>query len=213
MAPSPCAEPLAGSDLELLLDIADDALVAALTDRPFEPAPPHSLPESLLDRRGVFVTLTVDGDLNGCIGDVAGRRPLADAAARLALAAAFDDPRLPELRADQYTRLTVEVSVLSPPTPIDARDRAELVASLRPGVDGVIVGTGYQTGLFLPDVWVQLPDPHDFLDQLWRKAGLPPWTWPDTILQFTTERRSRRAGRAGEAGRVPDGVVGSGRER
>lgn len=214
MGPSPSPEPLVRDDLELLVDIADDALVAGLTGRPFEPVAPHSLPASLRDHRGVFVTLTVDGDLNGCIGDVAGRQPLADAVVRLALAAAFDDPRLPPLRADQYDRLDVEVSVLSAFASIGARDRAELAASLRPGVDGVIVGAGYQSGLFLPDVWDQLPHPDDFLDHLWRKAGLPPGTWPDTILQFTTQRLSRRAGRKGGArGRVPPGVAESGRKR
>lgn len=110
------------------------------------------------------------------------------------------------MRADQYAGLTIEVSVLTPLAPVEARDRAELVASLRPGVDGVLIGAAHQTGLFLPDVWVQLPDPDDFLDHLWRKAGLSPSTWPDTILQFTTQRLSRRAGR-GEAGRrVSDGV-------
>jgi AmmeMemoRadiSam system protein A len=209
MAPSPSPEPLADGDLELLVDIADDSLVSALTGRPFEPAPPHSLPESLRDARGAFVTLTVDGELNGCIGDVVGRQPLTEAAARLALAAAFDDPRLPALRADQYTRLTIEVSVLSPFTAIAARDRAELVASLRPGVDGVLIRAEHRSGLFLPDVWAQLPDPDSFLDQLWRKAGVPVWMWPDTILQFTTQRLSRPAGRAGRTGEIrPDRVSG-----
>lgn len=186
---------LALHELALLVDIADDSLVAALTGRSYDPPPVHSLPGSLHRHCGAFVTLTVDGELNGCIGDVAGRQPLAAAVARLSLSAAFDDPRLPALRVDQYERLTIEVSVLSPPAPIEAVDRIELVERLRPGVDGVIIGAGHRRGLFLPDVWDQLPAPDDFLDQLWRKADLPRSTWPDTILQFTTQRLGRRAGR------------------
>jgi AmmeMemoRadiSam system protein A len=194
MAPSPSPEPLGRHELALLVDIADDSLVAALTRRPYEPPPLRSLPTPLHRHRGAFVTLHVDGHLNGCIGDVAGRQPLAHAVPRLALAAAFDDPRLPALRAGQYDDLTIEVSVLSPPVPIDAADRAELVTRLRPHEDGVIIGAGNRTGLFLPDVWDQLPDTEDFLDQLWRKARLPASAWPDTILRFTTRRLSRRAG-------------------
>jgi AmmeMemoRadiSam system protein A len=113
----------------------------------------------------------------------------------LAVSAAFDDPRLPALEPHQYEHLTVEVSVLSPLVTVEAADRRELVALLRPGVDGVVIRAGHRSGLFLPDVWTQLPDPHDFLDQLWYKAGLPTWVQPDTIQRFTTQRASRRARR------------------
>jgi AmmeMemoRadiSam system protein A len=199
MAPSPSPEPLGLHELDRLVDLADDTLVAALTDRPSASPRLRALPAVLHRRRGAFVTLTVDGQLNGCIGDVAGRQPLASSVPRLALAAAFDDPRLPALRVEEYRHLTIEVSVLSEPDPIDASDRAELVAGLRPGVDGVIIGAGERTGLFLPDVWSQLPGADDFLDHLWRKAGLPASVWPDTIMRFTTQRRSRRTDGSDEA--------------
>lgn len=191
MARSHSSERLDRHELATLVDIADEALLAALSGVSCGLRSLDSLPPALSTRRGAFVTLTVDGELNGCIGDVAGRQALAHAVARLALAAAFDDPRLPALRPDQYERLAVEVSVLSPWSPVVAADRGELSAGLRPGIDGLMVGAGHRTGLFLPDVWDQLPDPDDFLDQLWRKAGLPASTWPDTILRFTTQRLRR----------------------
>lgn len=191
MAPSPSPDALDRHELEALVDIADDVLAAALAGRPYELPPVDAVPEALHACRGAFVTLTVDGALNGCIGDVAGNQPLHEAVARLALSAAFDDPRLPPLSAHQYERLTIEVSVLAPFEPVAADDRTELVALLRPHVDGVFIRAGHRSGLFLPGVWTQLPDPDDFLDHLWYKAGLSTSVWPETIDRFTTQHLGR----------------------
>jgi uncharacterized protein len=196
-SPDPLPDPLELHELEALVDIAEDVLAAALAGRPYELPPVDAVPEALRVRRGAFVTLDVDGVLNGCIGDVAGSQPLDEAIARLALAAAFDDPRLPPLQAHQYERLTIEVSVLSAFVPVVADDRTALVARLRPHVDGVVIRAGYRSGLFLPGVWRQLPEPDAFLDQLWHKAGLPASVWPDTIDRFTTQHLSRGARRHG----------------
>lgn len=195
MGPSRSPEQLAHDELDALIDIADRALRLALAGGTAAPAPVDELPPALGSLRGAFVTLTVAGSLNGCIGTIDGREPLAHAVARLAVAAAFDDPRLPALRAHEYAQLSIEVSVLSPLEPVAASDRAELVAQLRPHVDGAVIRAGYRSGLFLPSVWEQLPDPDDFLDHLWRKAGLPPWVWPEVVERFTTQHRSRPAGR------------------
>lgn len=194
MERSPSGEVLTHHELATLVDVADRALVRALAGEAAAPPPLRALPPALAGRRGAFVTLTVAGSLNGCVGDVVGREPLAHAVARLAVAAAFDDPRLPALRADQYDDLLVEVSVLSPLVPVRADDRTELVAQLRPHVDGASIRRGRRSGLFLPDVWSQLPDPDDFLDHLWAKAGLPPQAWPDAVATFTTQHLVRPAG-------------------
>ena len=193
MAPSPSAEPLAPIEAEELLDLAEGSVVTALAGGVAEPPPPIGLSPALRSRRGAFVTLTVAGELNGCIGRVAGDEPLAHAVVRLARAAAFDDPRLPPLRADDLAALTIEVSVLSALTPLEVDDRAALASALRPARDGVVVASGRAQGLFLPAVWRQLPDPDDFLDALWVKAGWPPGWWPHDlrVRRFTTEQFHR----------------------
>jgi AmmeMemoRadiSam system protein A len=205
MAPSPSPDPhpdaLGRDELEALVELAEGVLGAAFTGSQFELPPVVETPAALRAARGVFVTLTVDGVLNGCIGDVAARRPLDESVTRLALAAAFDDPRLPPLRAEQYERLTIEVSVLSPFVPVDAADRSELIAQLRPHEDGLVIGAGRRSGLFLPAVWRQLADAEEFLDRLWHKAGLPPWVWPDTLATFTTQCAART--RSGSCVRMP----------
>ncbi len=145
------------------------------------------------------MTLTVAGELNGCIGNVEGIEPLGHAVARLALSAAFDDPRLPALRPVDYPHLTIELSLLSGLSTIAAGSRADLLRALRPHHDGVVVTAGPRQGLFLPSVWEQLPSPDEFLDHLWIKAGLTPRTWPTDLraFRFTAQAYRRRAGIGG----------------
>ena len=213
MDPSHSPEPLRDADAEVLLDLADTTIATALAgDRPALP-PLHALPAALQQPGGVFVTLTVAGELNGCIGTIDGDEPLGHSVPRLALSAAFDDHRLPPLRPADYSRLDIELSLLSRQTPIDVDSRAALLAELRPGHDGVVISAGPRQGLFLPSVWEKLPDPDDFLDHLWLKAGLPPRTWlPDMrASRFTTQRHERRAGvrRCGREHRDGAQAVGS----
>ena len=37
-------------------------------------------------------------------------------------------------------------------------------------------------GTFLPSVWDQVRSPDEFLDQLWRKAGLRARRWPEDLV-------------------------------
>ncbi|MBV9953348.1 MAG: AmmeMemoRadiSam system protein A [Acidimicrobiia bacterium] len=190
MAPSPSPE-----DVELLLDIADEAIERALAGQRAKPPALASLPPSLREPVGVFVTLRVGGELNGCIGALDGVEPLGPAVARLAVSAAFGDPRLPALRPADRPHLTIEISLLSPLEPIAVANRDELLASLRPGTDGLVVVALGRRALFLPAVWEQLPDPERFVDQLWAKAGLSPGTWPKGIelSRFTARHHEREA--------------------
>lgn len=121
----------------------------------------------------VFVTLTRDGALRGCIGSLQAHRPLWEDIEKNARSAAFLDPRFPPVSLREFDRLTVEVSLLSPPEPVSFQDRADLLAQLRPGIDGVILDGDGHRGTFLPQVWESLPAPAQFLAQLLRKAGLP----------------------------------------
>lgn len=195
-SPDPVAPELQPFSAGLLLDIADAALLAALRRQPPAPIDVTALPPDLQQPAGVFVTLEVDGQLNGCIGTIDGQAPLALATARYAVAAAFDDPRLPPLRASQYDRLDIEVSVLSPLAPIDATSRARVLEQLRPRSDGLLIAGSGRRGVFLPAVWEQLPAPREFLRRLEAKAGWSPGDWPPdaAAFRFTAHKYARRAG-------------------
>lgn len=131
-----------------------------------------------LDQPGaVFVTLTRNGELRGCIGSLEAWRPLdADVRAN-AKAAAFQDPRFPPLTAEELPGTRVEVSLLTPATPIHFTSEEDAVNQLRPGLDGVILECAGHRGTFLPQVWESLPERHLFLNHLKRKAGLPADYW------------------------------------
>ena len=178
--PSPSAEPaLEPADLGLLFDIADASIANGLQGRPPRLPDVAALPEPLRRKQHAFVTLTVDGALNGCIGDIEGDEPLARAVAHHAWAAAFTDPRLPPLRPEEYERLLVEISLLSDMVPVAAASRDELLAVLRPHIDGLVVSALGRRALFLPAVWEQLPDAAEFLRHLKTKAGLGAAHWSD----------------------------------
>jgi uncharacterized protein len=143
------------------------------------------LEPELAEPGAAFVTLERDDELLGCIGSLAPERPLGIGVAHNALAAAFDDPRLPPVVADDYPVMRVTVSVLSEPAPLDVSSRAELEARVTPGVDGVVIERGRNHATFLPTVWEKLPFAALFLDALWSKAGLDPGVW-DARVRVST---------------------------
>lgn len=173
----------------MLLAVARDALERAGRGRPPIEPDLDSYPEPLRAIRACFVTLETGGALRGCIGTLQGRRPLVIEVAHMARAAAMDDPRFPEVTSTEVDQIDISISVLSPSTPLEFSSEDDLLAKLRPGVDGLILRDGYHTGTFLPSVWDKLPSPRDFLRQLKRKAGLPPDHWSDrlTVERYTTE--------------------------
>ena len=156
-----------------------------------------------------FVTLTSGrlpgGPLRGCIGTLQAHRPLREDVEANAVAAATRDPRFPPLSRAELEDAIVEVSVLSAPTALPVADEAELLARLRPGVDGVILSDAGHRATFLPQVWEQLPDPADFLAHLRRKAGLPAGHWGRGL---TIETYTVTAWQEAAPGVVPDGPRG-----
>lgn len=130
-------------------------------------------PAWLDEPAATFVTLTLHGQLRGCIGSLEARRPLYDDVTRNAHAAAFGDPRFPPLAADEFPGIDIEVSVLTAPQPLEFSSEADALRRLRPGIDGVILQCGSRRATLLPQVWEQLPEPREFMRHLKLKAGLP----------------------------------------
>jgi len=147
--------------------------------------PPSPATDPVLEQpRATFVTLKRAGVLRGCIGVLEALRPLLLDVRHNAWAAAFRDPRFKPVESHEVPELAIEISVLSPPTPLAAATREALLDALVPGEDGLIVQEGLRRATFLPAVWETLPEPADFLDQLLRKAGLKPGHWSGTLRFF-----------------------------
>ncbi len=169
-------------DGTVLLETARHAVERELAAREGGRAPGDDPGPSgaLLEPRGVFVTLkTVDPSrpsappvLRGCIGTLRAEEPIHVAVARYARHAAFDDPRFPPLRASEWPRVRLSVSVLTPPHAIASPDEIVL------GRHGVILEYEGKSAVFLPQVAVEQGwDRETLLEHLARKAGLPGEAW------------------------------------
>ncbi len=137
-----------------------------------------------------FVTLRSHGELRGCIGTIEAHRALGHDVAYNAYAAAYRDHRFEPLDASERATVQVEVSVLSPRSPLAAASESEAIATLRPHVDGVVFQYGSHHATFLPQVWETLPDPLDFLMELRLKARLPARFWHAEVRlsRYTVEK-------------------------
>lgn len=176
------------AERELLLQAARRAIAEGVAGRRYRPTPTE-FPPTLCQPRATFVTLEMAGELRGCIGSLESRRPLIEDVIENAYAAAFHDPRFPPLTAAELDRLVVRLSVLSELTPLRFSSEDELLAQLRPGIDGLVLTDGHRRGTFLPVVWQSLPDRREFWVQLKHKAGLPESHWSPTLRvgRYTTE--------------------------
>lgn len=168
-------------EIDILRRVALDSIRHGLRyGRPL--AIPHGTYSGPLEEPGaVFVTLELNGHLRGCIGTYVARRPLVRDVAENAFAAAFRDPRFPPLSAHELPQLEFHISLLTPPVPLPVGSREELLATLRPGVDGLLLEDPPHRSTFLPQVWASLPDPGEFLDHLFQKGGLPRGYWSPTL--------------------------------
>lgn len=132
----------------------------------------------------VFITITKNGKLRGCIGDVRPYRSLKDSIMSNAVRASSKDPRFPPVRPSELKYLEFEVSIISHLTPINS------VQEIVVGTHGLLISKGSRSGILLPHVPVQQGwDRDTFLDKLSRKAGLPKGAWREgaTIYRFTAE--------------------------
>ncbi len=181
MALSSCIE-LDQDERSQLLAIARQAIGYGLRNQAVQPPPLEQLPASLKIHAAVFVTLTRNKQLRGCIGSLQACEALAVAVANAAHSAAFRDPRFPGLRTNELADIAIEISVLSALQPLEVAGRDELLAVLRPGLDGLLLAEGARhQATFLPKVWQQLPSPERFLGQLLEKAGLPNDHWSSQL--------------------------------
>jgi len=157
----------------MLIELVRRSIVFGLnTGSPPQVMTDKSLPPLLAASGAAFVTLRRDGNLRGCIGSVFATRPLIVDVVQHAFNSAFRDWRFPRLGWLELPGLSLSVSVLTPPTPMQFDGEAGLLGQLQPGVDGLVIEDLGLRSLFLPSVWEEIPDKRHFLMSLKVKAGL-----------------------------------------
>ncbi|MBU4208786.1 MAG: AmmeMemoRadiSam system protein B [Proteobacteria bacterium] len=135
---------------------------------------------------GTFVTLKINGQLRGCIGNITASESLKEGVKRNTISAAFHDPRFSPLRDEELEHVDIEVSILTQPETLKYRNGDDLIAKLRVNVDGVIIRKGFASATFLPQVWKQLPQPKEFLGHLCMKASMSADAWQKDKLEVMT---------------------------
>lgn len=160
-----------------LLKLAREALEMGVRGQSITPLDLSSLPPTLREQGASFVTLTKNGQLRGCIGTLEARLPLAEDVREHAVAAGLDDYRFPPVSPRELDEIEIEISYLTAPQPLEYTSPEELLQTLRPGIDGVVLRDHFRRATFLPQVWQQLPEPESFLDHLCQKMGAPRDYW------------------------------------
>lgn len=170
-------ELLTPEEKQTLLQLAREALETGVRGIPLPTIDEGSLTPVLRAEGASFVTLTVRGNLRGCIGALEPYQPLVEDVREHALAAALEDYRFPTVQESELAGIEIEVSRLTVPVPLEYKEADDLVAKLHPGMDGVILRDGIRRATFLPQVWEKIPDPAEFLANLCYKMGAAPDTW------------------------------------
>ena len=166
-------KPLSEATRRDLLALARRALEAHFSGDP-PPRLGSDRAEAFGQPRALFVTLSRNGELRGCIGTLAPQGDLSRMVPKFALRAAFADPRFPPLTAEELEKCDIEISVLTPPAPLDDPEAIEI------GRDGLILEARGSSGLLLPQVATEWKFNRErFLAELSRKAGLPADAWRD----------------------------------
>lgn len=168
---------LTDEEKQALKSLAEKSIASTLAGIPDEPGTPPT--PRLNEKFGAFVTLSLDGNLRGCIGHVIGDIPLWETVHEMARQAAFHDPRFPALNPKEFERVGIEISILSPLTPCPDPSLIEV------GRHGLLINKDSQSGLLLPQVPAEWGwDRETFLAQTCSKAGLPADAWksPDANL-------------------------------
>ncbi len=170
-------EKLTAEEKQTLLKLARRALEEGVRGHPLPPIDPAELTPTLLDPGAAFITLTIAGELRGCIGALEPYQSLVEDVREHAVAAALEDYRFPNVQEGELGSINIEISRLTQPEALEYSSPDDLLARLRPGVDGVILRDGIRRATFLPQVWEKVSDKKDFLGQLCWKMGAAPDTW------------------------------------
>ncbi|MHB8807353.1 MAG: AmmeMemoRadiSam system protein A, partial [Anaerolineaceae bacterium] len=166
-----------------LLQIARESIEAAVRKASLPTIELRSLSAALQAEGASFVTLTIEGQLRGCIGTLEAYQPLAEDVREHAIAAALEDYRFSPLRESELEIVEIEVSRLTPTQTLFYQNPEDLPKLLQPFKDGVVLQDGHHRATFLPQVWEQLPDPEEFLTHLCLKMGVPRSLWKEKVLQ------------------------------
>ena len=154
--------------------------IQLLFDKQKVPEPDFGKFPSLKSNAGAFVTITKHGGLRGCIGYILSDKSLFTTVCEAAVQSASNDPRFPPVGKNEVDKLAIEISVLSPPFPLNSYD--EIIV----GKHGLILEEKGRRGLLLPQVPIEHHlNKEQYLDAICQKTGFTPGYWKTKQLQLS----------------------------
>jgi uncharacterized protein len=144
------------------------------------PEPDYAKHPVYKSHSGAFVTLTEFGSLRGCIGFITSDKPLFETVCEAAIHASQNDPRFSSVRQSEIKNLSIEISILSEPFPLNSYDEIEI------GKHGLILEEKGRRGLLLPQVPIEHHMTREqFLDAICQKTGFQPGYWKTKQLKLS----------------------------
>ena len=169
-----------------LLKLARQSLELAVNGKQLPLIELDEYSAKLRENGASFVTLTIKGNLRGCIGALEPYQALVQDVCEHAVAAALQDYRFPPVQPDETSLLEIEISRLTVPVELVYTSPSDLVDRIRPTVDGVILRDGHLRATFLPQVWEKLPTAEEFLSNLCHKMGASGDLWARKKIKVFT---------------------------
>ncbi len=166
---------------EELLKLARKAIESELNGKKIEVS--KEIKEKYSEKGASFVTLTEHKQLRGCIGSLYPQQELYKDVIENARHAAFDDYRFPKLKEQELSKIKIEISILSIPKKLEFKNSEELLKKIDKNM-GIILKSGLSSATFLPQVWEELSDKVDFLENLSIKARMSKDAWKSSEVYF-----------------------------
>lgn len=176
--------PLSDDEKDTLLVLARETLsnYARGKDAPEIPA----LSPRLTSERALFVTLLTCGKLRGCMGSIYPHASIVQDVLTHTIVAGFKDPRFAKVEAKELANILIEISLLTTPERLYYNSVEELLANMRPHIDGMALITDERRSVLLPQFWADYPAKPQFLNQLCIKLGARADLWKDEPLELYT---------------------------
>lgn len=173
--------PLSKEDQRTLLEMAREHIQMYLATQRNIRIEESRFSKPLQQITGNYVRLILDNKTRGAVGNLPGRQPLVADINQNAYDAAFEDPRFPPVTREEIRQIIIEITVLTHPQIIVVDNEQQLLDSIHPGEEGLLLSEGVHQSHLMPSDWRRFPDPATFVGELKRKAGLPQDYWSDTL--------------------------------
>lgn len=168
---------------KFLLELARNSVSHFLETGEIPEIEADEIPTEFKKDGAVFVTLTLNDELRGCIGHLEAIQPIWRDVAENAISSAFGDPRFSPLTKPELEKIRIEISLLAAPARLEYRNAEQLIDFLKREKPGLIIKKGARQATFLPSVWEGLSEAEEFLSHLCLKAGLSSFEWQKGDLE------------------------------